>query len=232
MKRWLNLLLCTFLVGSGSYAQTIFLIDSVQTTQFNGSFGVPITVPLSLKAIDSNSQQQVLYTGNIVFYYQTDSMANLGIARDTLLLIPNDTIYNNSQGTVFNVPVTPNPSRFRVGGNVIIVWPTRIDSTVKPPADSLIINITIGPNSLPQLSDNHNVKLYPNPATESLYINFQLQETGKYYEVYDINGRIIYQGIFRDGQSFINVEHLNSGMYGLHLFTSKENRYYLPFIRQ
>lgn len=237
MKRWLNLLLCTFLIGSSSYAQTQFLIDSVQTTQFYGSFGVPVQVPVKLKAIDSLSQQQVFYAGDIIFYYQTDSMVSLGIppTSDTTLIIPHDTIFVDTQGTQFIIPITPTASKFRIGGNVIIVWPTRYDSlgpNIAPLGDSLIIHITIGPNSLPSMSDNRNVKLFPNPATHQLYISFLQQETGKQYEIYDINGRIIHQGILGEGQSFVNVEHLSAGMYGLHLFTSKGNRYYLPFIRQ
>ncbi len=64
--------------------------------------------------------------------------------------------------------------------------------------------------------------IYPIPAEEMVKVNFK-KSTGKKYEIYNLNGKVIASGIFKSTAQEINVSRLSSGLYLIKAFDINDN---------
>ena len=64
----------------------------------------------------------------------------------------------------------------------------------------------------------NQIKVYPNPATNFIYVKSSLNLKSLAFEIYDINGRIVKSGeeLFNQ-QLSINISDLSSGIYILNI---------------
>ena len=73
------------------------------------------------------------------------------------------------------------------------------------------------------LSDNFNLKIYPNPATEYVLVDLQSDEINDaIVELYDLNGKMVYNDKFDviEGPNKVDLTGLNSSQYILRITDS------------
>ena len=73
------------------------------------------------------------------------------------------------------------------------------------------------------LSDNFNLKVYPNPATEYVLVDLQSDEINDaIVELYDLNGKMVYNDKFDviEGPNKVDLTGLNSSQYILRITDS------------
>lgn len=76
---------------------------------------------------------------------------------------------------------------------------------------------------------SQNFSIYPNPATNVLFIKDFLNTLSTTYEIYNLFGQLMVSGFLEDGP--IEIASLNAGIYFIHIGTGKEN-YSRKFIKQ
>jgi endonuclease I len=67
-----------------------------------------------------------------------------------------------------------------------------------------------------------NIAVYPNPASEVVWISDNTASLGTQYSIYDISGRKVMQNSFKASEKSINVSNLESGVYILELVASEK----------
>lgn len=86
----------------------------------------------------------------------------------------------------------------------------------------------IDPIKVPGIRD---VRIYPNPATSSLYIELPEQYTRSVFSIRDITGNRIKQGTFYSNKNTLDISELSQGLYLLSIENGKE-KVSKKFIRQ
>lgn len=61
-----------------------------------------------------------------------------------------------------------------------------------------------------------NLLVYPNPATEFINIRDVSFQKAYAYQIFNLSGQLVQQGMLQSGEERINIQSLNSGMYLLH----------------
>jgi len=68
---------------------------------------------------------------------------------------------------------------------------------------------------------NYSLNLYPNPADKQITITNTIDQIGLNYFLYDIMGRIVFQGELSQIENIINISELNAGIYFVKIMTTK-----------
>ena len=80
-----------------------------------------------------------------------------------------------------------------------------------------------GITTLPGANTN-NIKVFPNPSASGIWTIQSTNEwIGSKYELCDVNGRIIYQGLINNTNMQINAQNLASGIYVLRISNSNNS---------
>ena len=86
-------------------------------------------------------------------------------------------------------------------------------------------NSPCSPLSVGENTNEENILVYPNPATEFIQLSISRQQAT--YKIVDLSGKLVQQGILLVGDEQINISNLQSGLYLLRTedemgaFTSK-----------
>lgn len=80
--------------------------------------------------------------------------------------------------------------------------------------DALVEKIINVSTELSSINSYPEIKLYPNPASEKLFINFETSHVKTFF-VCDITGKIIFLGSFTNKINEINLSELSNGIYFL-----------------
>jgi len=87
------------------------------------------------------------------------------------------------------------------------------------------------PNSIEENSLTNLIKVYPNPTSEVLYLQLEELVFEKInFNVFDISGKILFEGNLNNGKTMIDVSLLNSSIYFIE-FISKNEKYTMKFIK-
>ncbi|MFM9910749.1 MAG: T9SS type A sorting domain-containing protein, partial [Chitinophagaceae bacterium] len=79
---------------------------------------------------------------------------------------------------------------------------------------------------------NSNIKFFPNPAKNTLYINMPFPEIIQSAIILDFTGRIVQRSVTQNSSSIsLPIQQLEAGTYGIYLETSK-GKYNIKFIKQ
>ena len=79
------------------------------------------------------------------------------------------------------------------------------------------------PNTLPnRQKETSNLRFYPNPATDKLYVDYPQEYSGAEYEIFNLNGQLMMEGVLKDNIIYLNNRNLASGKYILVLRQNKE----------
>lgn len=81
-----------------------------------------------------------------------------------------------------------------------------------------VVNLTTG---LQQLDTNNDISIFPNPATEKIYINSPFTEKELTAELFDVTGKLVLSEKI-NSNSFVDVSSLNNGMYTLTIKTESK----------
>ena len=80
--------------------------------------------------------------------------------------------------------------------------------------DALVEKIINVSTELSSINSYPEIKLFPNPASEKLFINFETSHVKTFF-VCDITGKIIFLGSFTNKINEINLSELSNGIYFL-----------------
>lgn len=86
--------------------------------------------------------------------------------------------------------------------------------------DDIIVDTQAGISEI----SNENVKVYPNPASEQLFIDTKLNIDK--FELLDLRGKIIFSGNSEPDQTTIDVSFVNPGMYLLRIYIAGQFKAY------
>ncbi|MCK9612325.1 MAG: T9SS type A sorting domain-containing protein [Bacteroidales bacterium] len=67
-----------------------------------------------------------------------------------------------------------------------------------------------------EISDENSILVYPNPATNHLYI--ENKSNDKLFSIYNIQGQLILKGLLQHDINNINITDLSEGVYIIHMF--------------
>lgn len=76
--------------------------------------------------------------------------------------------------------------------------------------------------------DSNDIRIYPNPAGNSLNIEYDNGFEGVGYSISDITGRIVNRGMFNSNSITINVQHFEAGLY----FIYTDNKIRKQFVKR
>lgn len=68
---------------------------------------------------------------------------------------------------------------------------------------------------------NYSLNLYPNPAEKQITITNTTDQIGLKYFLYDMMGRIVFQGELSKNENIINISELNAGVYFVKIMSTK-----------
>lgn len=72
------------------------------------------------------------------------------------------------------------------------------------------------------VSNNFQVKAYPNPATQRVFIEINPDKKTCIFELYDLNGKLLKNQLLLSKINEVNVETLSNGTYILKIFNNKD----------
>lgn len=147
---------------------------------------------------------------NITLLYITDKMVDDGTPAATL--VP-EAIYIMEQGVPLDVPVPDygiTPANFRVGGNIVVIWPSYADPTI----DSLEINVNVADTLTTGFSELVHKQWIPQLNQGSFSIESAREAGVSAIRVYDISGK----RIPANADNQISLRGMPSGYYMLSFF--------------
>lgn len=82
-------------------------------------------------------------------------------------------------------------------------------------------SVSEGSDSRTIILDSDMIGLYPNPVQQTLYVNLdKLQKGNGYLKVYDINGKLVQEADYKEGDNTLqlfDVSKMSNGMYKIHV---------------
>lgn len=121
------------------------------------------------------------------------------------------TVYDNELGRLRDVCISPN-------GSVFISTSNRDGRGSPKPGDDKIIEIKpASPNSIDKKDKLSGIKLYPNPANNSLRADLINDYKDGFFRIYDAKGNLKLEGKNVSLTKGIDVSKLESGMYSVTL---------------
>ena len=72
------------------------------------------------------------------------------------------------------------------------------------------------------INSTFNINLYPNPATDKLFVNYELKG-GHQINILDVTGRVVYSAMYEDNFSEIDISNLFAGIYFIRI-TNEDNQ--------
>ncbi|MCA6362035.1 MAG: T9SS type A sorting domain-containing protein [Bacteroidetes bacterium] len=158
--------------------------------------------------------------GNVNFLYQVYPQAIIN-PFDTVPIIFQFAIQHPSQ-----------QGAFRIGGNVIVIWPILSDPQFDT-GDSIVVPVFVldgtGINENPR-SRPLGIKCFPIPTRQHLNIEvIPGHPSPEYMLIRDVQGRIIYQSPYAPQP--VNTEHWESGIYILECRYEDGSRNFIRIIR-
>ncbi len=86
-------------------------------------------------------------------------------------------------------------------------------------------NVPNFPIAVNQTALENQIKIYPNPVNENLFVEIDKQvSTRVSYQIFDISGRVIKYGEMESGMNTISVDELPNAVYFIHLQTDKDKK--------
>ena len=174
------------------------------------------------------------YVGQLyVKFDASDTAAQIFLARDSFLLNSGALVTIPAHDSVaFLIPdtITFDTTHYRLGSNVVIVWPATSNNQLKFNPYSTCVNMltTLGINDFDNLSSTFVVG--PNPASSKIRLLSDIQKITESVRIYDATGRIVYNEKMKGNT--IPVEFLNPGTYILEIITRNNQRLRKQFLKE
>ncbi|WP_274474941.1 FG-GAP-like repeat-containing protein [Mangrovimonas aestuarii] len=113
--------------------------------------------------------------------------------------------------------------------NIVVYWPSGTVDNILNPSINSVLTITEGQTLSVEDRELSQVTVYPNPASETLFINSTKNLSGKVASVFDIRGKRVLNLKLSDNK--LDVSNLQSGIYLLRL-EEKGKSHIQKFVKQ
>ncbi len=180
----------------------------------------------------------VTNTGNAPF----QGVINIGLSRDSnsfqylysnsnvVILVPGDTV-SFTGGPAGSTSYTFDSSFYRVGNNVVVVWPV---TTAFVAVDTLHTSVYFTINMIQGVQEKEGIEglvFYPNPVRD--YIKLYAPRTLlEYVRIMDLSGRLILsKDIGQENETRIPLEAIQPGVYLLEVDGANNTRTFLRFVK-
>jgi hypothetical protein len=174
----------------GNQLYTISLaIQNVSTN--NLTYVNSPAVPFTIKALSDST------FGNFELY--SDSSSFTIAPGDTLIVTVIDTLPSGA---------------FKLGNNVVVVWPSKSGGFLDFISDSTVTTTYYAGTSSIREYRNQKLLMYPNPFNQSISIDFAFEQRLQFY-VYDLSGRMLFQQPLLDNT--LDLSFLKEGIYFMEL---------------
>lgn len=94
----------------------------------------------------------------------------------------------------------------------------------------LALDVALGATSTDEIEAGLNLKLYPNPVSDQLWIHNQNEQLNGDLQIFDLNGRLVQSARAHSDIYAINVSNLSDGVYVVHMNTDG-HRYTGRFVK-
>lgn len=209
-------LISVMLISFSSYSQSLGidtaapnLISLPDTINLNDNYNHSITV---------QNKSAIPFSGTIWLMAAVDTgtgiigIDSVGFATVTNFGL-NDTLsinYNETYGFA---------NDYKLGGNIVVVWPIAANCPSCSTSDSLYQDVFIlNPSTINEIKKNAG-KIYPNPTTGILNLQFENSITPLEINIYDLSGRRVFYSPY---SPFIDISRLNKGVYVVRLLFKEE----------
>jgi hypothetical protein len=186
-------------------------VKSQASLQINYFMSTDVTV-LTPTTTSANLFNVVVQNVSLVDTFSNNLNVNVGVV-DTLGQVQVmdivdkgfQTINSNDTLTLDTVHINVNPSYFVDGNNTVVIWPAASGTYTN---DSLVFTFTY--NNVNEVENRDiNIKLGPNPATESLYLG-DPENMVKQVRIRTVDGKLLRK---LPTNEFIFVGNLHEGIY-------------------
>jgi hypothetical protein len=206
----------------GSNNDWVENINNIQIINFNANGGelIPATVEGIFKSVSivnghSGAKDAVAFVVN----GDTTDIGDLTSNPETIDL---ETVTGANQITSFTLGNGASPdqpsNKWSVEGIDVRVGFNTVGSTLNKSVTN--VNIVEKVDKFAKVEKQNTVVIYPNPAKESLTIDFGVHETVK-YRLINTLGQVVQTGNFDNRKTVVYLNSINRGFYILELITSK-----------
>jgi hypothetical protein len=193
---------------SGVMAQGPYIsVESLPGFPAQANIYQSCTFQIFLSNNDASTYQGTIY----ILYYTDDS---LNTTHDTLAGPFTVNIPSQSFDTIDGVNFTFDSSMFKMGGNVVVVWPVSSGSTAIMFTDTFYTYVEmLGYEGIEDLIPaGYSNIIYPNPADQVIFLPVNRAENSiEYVRIIDVTGRIL--DTFYTCPSMISTAKFENGIY-------------------
>lgn len=218
MKKLLLYFACYFALSFTVKAQ--LSVDSITTIQNILNDTVPLGSGLSFN-VEIIYSDTTPFTGTIYLLCGVDSSGGL-ISIDTVGFTNVTNITSTDSVSIFLNDTVLQQNGFRIGGNIVVVWPIA-DGLLTLDTFTTIIYVIPTTTSINENKILHQqFNIYPNPAQNFVTIkNSSPNNTVKHVRIYTINGKFLYQ---YSNRLKIDTSYLPNGSYLLEIELENQKR--------
>ena len=187
---------------------TTLVINGINTTMRDSFPELCIDSIMILNGLDT-ADMYITYDTNFIFteaseLYYPSNLKVYGTIFDSQLEYAHSTFYVEGLGLASTEILSMGESR----GKWLTYYEKSYGSSGNPG-----FNIT----GLAESYDKPaNLLIYPNPATEFINIRDVSFQKAYAYQIFNLSGQLVQQGMLQSGEEQVNIQNLNSGMYLLH----------------
>ncbi len=227
MKKSISItILLSAILCSNLFSQNI----GIDTTAVNLTISLPDTINLNDNynhRITIENKSAASFTGTIWLITAVDTGGGI-MENDSIGPI---FVGNFNQNDTIGIPyneVYNFGNNYKLGGNIVVVWPIMQGCSSCTTADSLYKNVFIlTPTSINQNDNNFTYKIYPNPVKNELYIYNSSINNG-FITILDVTGKTVKQTNLK---SSVNLSFLPKGLYFIRIRDDK-NEYIHKLIKE
>ena len=130
--------------------------------------------------------------------------------KDNLLVVNGSIIRGDEQQTILVSRSTSvnNPAFIAVGGCNVVVT----DDVITPCSVTSTVVISVA-TSIKEFENVYEINIYPNPVNNTFTITSGINVKNAAIKIYNINGKIVYTGIFNGNKNNYNINQLPKGLY-------------------
>lgn len=218
MKKLLLYFACCFALSFTAKAQ--LSVDSIATIQNILNDTVPLGNNLNFN-VTINYSDTTPFTGTIYLLCGVDSSGGL-LSIDTVGFTNVTNITSIDSVSIFLNDTVLQQNGFRLGGNIVVVWPIA-DGLLTLDTFTTIIYVIPTTTSINENKDLHQqFSIYPNPTQNFITIKNSSQKNNvKHVRIYSLNGTLIHQ---YSNTLKIDTSSLQNGSYLLEIELENQKR--------
>jgi hypothetical protein len=201
-----------------------------QTVRLDSIIGFPDTVSaqqvVSMSLLISNSGG-FLFNGDLLVL-----MHSLGdsTGADTLFYNANYSISGNTFFDTVQITHTFNAAELDAGDNIVVVWPSSVQSPLAVNTDSLTINVFFLNTGIEEQAGQQALLIYPNPSGGIIRIQWAYPEKVEQVRIFNALGAEIL--LYRKAIGEADISSFSSGLYLIDVLNKDGSHVVSKFFRE